>query len=84
MVRRSHLCLTDGASCLDIDDDRMVGVDQIIVGIVKEGRVRAARPVQCVAGSERRDKLGSHLAGSVEAGIIQPGKIVLNRAVASA
>ena len=56
--RGADLGLADGAGRLDIDDDRVVGIDQVVRGIGEEG-VALVAPVHCAAGSDREVNFGS-------------------------
>lgn len=47
-ARSSDLCLTDGARGLHIEDDRVLGIDQIVRGIGEEGMpLVSAGPLGC-------------------------------------
>jgi hypothetical protein len=37
-LRRADLSLTNGAGCLDVNDDAELHVDEIVVGVCEEGR----------------------------------------------
>ena len=55
-----HLGLPDRRGCLDIDDDRVVKVDQIVGRVAKEGLpTMGACPARCRIS--RRDELGALL-----------------------
>jgi hypothetical protein len=62
---RPHFGLADRRRCLDIDNDRMVGIDKVVGRIGEEGwpAVRGCPPC-CQIG--RRDEFERNLAGSTE------------------
>jgi len=71
---RQHLGLADRRRRLDIDNDRMVGIDEIVGRIGEEGWPAVSGcPSCCRIG--RRDELGRHLACCTERRIIEDGEI---------
>ena len=73
------LGLTHRARRLDVHDDRVVGVDQVVVRVGEEGRpLQRARPLR------RRVGMGGELrglaAGGAEGGVVQRLEILLHRA----
>jgi len=76
---RQHLGLTDRRRRFDIDDDRVVDIDQIVGRVGKEGRSTAPRsPPRCrISG---RDELGCYLSCSTKRRIIKDGEIFLDGA----
>ena len=75
---RRHLGLADRRRRLDIDDDRVVDIDQVVGRIGKERRAPVGRgPARGRIG--RRDELRRHLARRAERRIIEDGQILLDR-----
>ena len=71
--------LPDGRCCLDINDDRILRVDQVV------GRIGEERRSAVCSGSPRRrvgrcDELRRHLGCAAERGVIDDGEIFLDRA----
>src|ERR1700693_5661770 len=67
---RTNLGWPADACRLDIDDDRRLEVDQIVVGVGKEGvPLVSARPLR--RGVRRRDELRNNLAGRAPGGVIE-------------
>lgn len=75
---RQYLGLTDCRRRLDIDDDRVVDVDQVVGRIGEEGRstVRGGPPRR---GIGRRNELRRHLAGRPERRVVEDRQILLDR-----
>src|SRR5947209_5928011 len=67
---RTNLGWSADACRLDIDDDRRLEVDQIVVGVGKEGvPLVSARPLR--RGVRRRDELRNNLACRTPGGVIE-------------
>jgi hypothetical protein len=67
-----HLGLTDRGRRFNIDDDRVVDIDQIVGRVGEEGRTTApCSPPRCRIS--RRDELGRHLSCSTKRRIIKDG-----------
>ena len=79
MVGGADCGLTDGAGRLDVNDDRVVGVDQVVGGIGKEGMalVRAG-PLGRRIG--RRGELRLDRARGAEGRVVEHGEIFPDRA----
>src|SRR5690606_7823521 len=74
-ARGADLGLTDRPARLDIEDDRVVGVDQVVGGIGEEGvALVGAGPLRRRVG--RRDELRGDLASSTEGGIVESSQIL--------
>jgi hypothetical protein len=71
--------LTDRRRCFDIDNDRVVGIDQVVGRIGKERwpAVRCGPPRRRIG---RCDELGRHLGCGAERGIIEDGEIFVDGA----
>jgi hypothetical protein len=69
--------LTDCAGGFDVKNDSILGVDQIVGGIGKEGwSLERAGPLSSRIG--RRDEFGRYLRRCTESGIIEPSQILLH------
>src|SRR3569832_178546 len=79
---RENFGLPDGGGRLDIDNDRMLHIDQVVRGVSKE-RLSAmgASPACCRVC--RRDVLGNDLGSSPKSRIVQHGKILIDGAACS-
>ena len=76
---RPDLGLPNGAGGLDVNDNAELHIDEIVVGVSKEGRsLVSAGPLGCRIG--RRDKLRDNLAGSAPRRIVEGRQILLHRA----
>jgi len=71
---RQHLGLTDRRRRFDIDNNRVVGIDQVVGRIGKERwtSVRRGPPCRQIG---RCDELGRHLGRGPKRGIIEDGEI---------
>src|SRR5215469_9995223 len=74
-----HLCLTDRRRGLDVDDDRVVGVDQVISRIGEEG-LTAMRAGPACRWIGRRDELRRDFSCCAECRVVKDGEILRNRA----
>jgi hypothetical protein len=78
-ARGADLRLPDGARRLDVDDDRVVGVDQIVGRIGEEGvTLLGARPLR--RGINGRGELRLHRARRAEGGVVENREILPDRA----
>jgi hypothetical protein len=74
MVRAAGIGLADGAGRLDIDDDRVVGVDEVVRGVGKEGvALHRAGPLRRRVGM--RGELRLHVARRAEGRVVEHGQI---------
>jgi hypothetical protein len=76
---RQHLGLTDRRRCFEIDNDRVIDIDQVVGRIGKERwpAVRRGPPRRRIG---RCDELGRHLGCGAERGIIEDGEIFVDGA----
>jgi len=76
---RQHLGLTDRRRRFDIDNNRVVGIDQVVGRIGKERwtSVRRGPPCRQIG---RCDELGRHLGRGPKRGIIEDGEIFFDGA----
>src|SRR5438067_8960034 len=77
-LRREDFCLADRGRRFDIDDDRVISIDQVVDRIGEEGWSAMRRgPPCCRIGW--RDELGRHFACRPECRIVEDGEILLDR-----
>jgi len=67
-----HFCLPDRCGWLNIDNDRILHIDQIVRGVGKE-RVPAVGAGPACGWISRRDELGDDLGRRPEGRIVQDG-----------
>ncbi len=75
---RTGFCLSDGTAGLDIDDHRIVGVNQVVCRIGEEGMA----PIGCGplrGGVGIGCELGRHLAGRPESRVVEDRQILAHR-----
>ncbi len=74
-LRRRHLGVADGGGGLDIDDDRIVDVDEIVGGVGEEGLAAMGAGPSC-GRIGRRDELRRDRRSGAEGGIVEHRQVL--------